>query len=168
MRTLSVLVLVFAAVVLSSAHIVSAKPPPPGKEKKNVVASATGSGHLTDNAALRTFTFSAREHADGTDRGQAQLKHRGSGNYPVHVRITCLNVVGDVAHMTGYVSKIRVQTPPHFVTNSKVSFSVRDNGSTGDLVSLMSFYGNVAPLDCETTFTNPTLAIEKGQVQVRP
>jgi hypothetical protein len=165
MRTLSTIVLAFAAIVLVSTHAVAAKPPP---GKKNVVASATGAGHVTQNALLRTFSFSARQHADGTDRGQAQLRNRGLNNTPIHIRITCLNVVGDVAHMTGFVSRIRTETPPSFVKNSKIAFSVEDNGTTGDRISLVSFFGNVAPLNCATPLTAPTLVVEKGQLKVRP
>jgi hypothetical protein len=168
MRTLSILVLAFAAAVLVGSQAVAAKPPNPAKAKGKVVASATGSGHLTQNAAFRTFAFTAREHADGTDRGQAQLRERGTAPVRVHLRITCLNVVGDVAHMTGFVSRIRKETAPLLVKNSKVSFSVEDNGQTGDRVSPMTFHGDVAALDCETTQAAPTLVVQRGQVKVRP
>jgi hypothetical protein len=159
---LSILGLVVLATALVGTQAMAAK----GKGK--VVASATGSGHITQNAALRTFSFSAREYTDGTDKGQAQLRNRGAGNVPIHVRITCLNVVGDVAHMTGFVSSIKTETPPFFVVNSKVAFSVRDNGPTGDLVTLVNFFGNIAALNCQTTLGTPTLAVEGGQVKVRP
>lgn len=164
MRKLMLLVIALAAVLVAS-QAVSAKPPP---GKKNVVASATGAGHLTQNAAFRTFAFSAREHADGTDRGQAQLRERGTAPVKVHVRVTCLNVVGDIAYMTGFVSRIRTPSAPLLVKNSKVSFSVEDNGPTGDRVSPMKFHGDVAALDCETTLEPPTLAVQRGQVKVRP
>jgi hypothetical protein len=166
MRKLSLFVFVLVAAVAVGSQAVSAKPPP-GKGKK-VVASATGSGHLTQNAAFRTFAFSARQHSDGTDRGQAQLRERGTAPVRVHVRITCLNVVGDVAHMAGVVSRIRNETAPLLVRNSKVSFSVEDNGRTGDRVSVMTFHGDVAAVDCETTLTAPTLLVQRGQVKVRP
>jgi hypothetical protein len=167
MRKLSLFVFVLAVSVAVGSQAVSAKPPP-GKGKK-VVASATGSGHLSQNAAFRTFAFSAREHSDGTDRGQAQLRERGTAPVRVHVRITCLNVVGDIAYMTGFVSRVKAETAtPLLVKNSKVSFSVEDNGPTGDRVSPMTFHGNVAALDCETTLAPPTLAVQRGQVKVRP
>jgi hypothetical protein len=166
MRKISALLLVFSVAIAVASQAVSAQPPP-GKGKK-VVASATGSGHLTQNTAFRTFAFSAREHSDGTDRGQAQLRERGTAPVKVHVRITCLNVVGDIAYMTGFVSKVKTATPPLLVTNSKVSFSVEDNGPTGDRVSAMTFHGNVAALDCETTLAPPTLVVQRGQIKVRP
>jgi hypothetical protein len=165
MRTLSTIFLALAATALLSTHAVAAKQPP---GKKNVVASATGAGHVTENALLRTFSFSARQNAAGTDRGQAQLRNRGLNDTPIHIRITCLNVVGDVAHMTGFVSEIGTETAPFFVKNSKVAFSVMDNGQTGDRISLVTFFGNVAPLNCATPLTAPTLVVEKGQVKVRP
>lgn len=188
MRTPTTLALVLVAAALAAAQSLSAAPPPgkgPGNgqgqgqangqngqgsadKKGKVVASATGAGHLTQNTKLRTFSFSARETENGTDRGQAQLRNRGEANVPIHVRITCLHVVGDVAHMSGYVSKIKNETEPFFVVDSKVAFSVEDNGPTGDRISLVSFFGEVAELDCETALTSPTLVVEKGQVKVRP
>jgi hypothetical protein len=160
LSALAIVVLVSAVAALAAVQAVSAKG---GK----VVASATGSGHVTDNAAFRSFTFSAREYANGTDRGQAQLRNRGGTNTPIHVQITCLNVVDNVAHMTGFVKKIRTETPPFFVKNSSVAFSVEDNGQTGDRISLMSFFGTVGPLSCATPLTTPTLPVENGQVKVR-
>ena len=80
MRKLALLVLVVGVAVVGS-QAVSAQP---GKGK--VVASATGAGHVTQNAKLRTFSFTAREYADGTVKGQAQLRNRGDTNTPIHVR----------------------------------------------------------------------------------
>jgi hypothetical protein len=165
MRKFTALMLVFSVAIAAASQVVSAQPPP-GKGKK-VVASATGSGHVTLNNAKRTFAFSAREFANGTDKGQAQLRERGATGFRVHVRVTCLNVVGNVAHMTGFVSRIRNEAPPLRVRNSKVAFSVQDNGRTGDLVSPMTFHGDVPALSCATPLA-PTLVVERGQVKVRP
>jgi hypothetical protein len=167
MRKVTLLTLA-AAVAVVCTQAVSAKPPP-NTAKRNVVASATGAGHVTVNDAKRTFAFSARQRADGSDRGQAQLRDRSvAPNVRVHVRITCLNVVGDVAHMTGFVSRIRTETAPLLVRNSRVAFSVEDNGQTGDRVSPMTFLGPGAALDCSAATTAPTLVVERGQVRVRP
>lgn len=163
MRTFSVLALVLTAALVVGSQAVSAKV---GKGK--VVAAATGSAHVTLNDAKRTFAFSAREFANGTDKGQAQLRQRGTAGFRVHVRVTCLNVVGDVAHMTGFVSKVKTETPPLLVRNSKVAFSVQDNGQIGDRVSPMTFHGDVPALNCATPLTAPTLVVERGQVKVRP
>jgi hypothetical protein len=48
-----------------------------------VVLSARGSGHIHDevfgDGELRTFSFTALKHADGTTTGNVQLKNRASG-----------------------------------------------------------------------------------------
>ena len=89
-------------------------------------------------------------------------------NLRVHVRITCLDVVGDVANMTGVATRVRNGTGALQVPDSRVSFSVEDNGPTGDRISAITFHGTGTPLDCETTTTAPTLVVERGQVKVRP
>jgi hypothetical protein len=132
-----------------------------------VVAAATGAGHVAWRGSFRRFAFTAREYANGDDRGQAQLRSRDAHGNRVHIRITCLNVVDDVAQMTGVVTKIATETAPLQVKRSRVAFSVRDNGRTGDLISLVTFFGPGAPLDCEAVLTSPTLAVERGQVKVR-
>ena len=42
--------------------------------------SATGSGHFSESGALRTFSFNAITHADGTVSGNAQINNRGIPN----------------------------------------------------------------------------------------
>jgi hypothetical protein len=165
MRKLVALALAVGAAVL----VVSQAVPAQVVKGKKVVASATGAGHVTQTNAKRTFAFTAREHANGTDRGQAHLRDRATDpNLRVHVRVTCLNVVGDVAHMTGVVTRVKTATPPLLVRNARVAFSVEDNGQTGDRISPMTFHGTGPQLDCETPSTAPTLVVQRGQVKVRP
>ena len=65
-----------------------------------VTSSATGSGHMVrPDGSFRSFSFSARKHADGTVDGQMQLNSRGFDVF-VHIEIDCLRVVGNVAYMT--------------------------------------------------------------------
>jgi hypothetical protein len=131
-----------------------------------VVAWATGSGHHTSGGKFQTFTFSARQYEDGTDKGQAQLRGRDATKTVAHVRVTCLNVVGNVAYMAGVVKKVKPQVTPNQVNGANVSFTVQDNGPTGDMVSALTFAG-VGPAPTCTTGTAATLAVDRGQVKVR-
>jgi hypothetical protein len=93
---------------------------------KGVVASATGSGHITIGGELRTFTFNAKRDSSNVSSGQAELFNRSSG-IRVHVEINCLNVAGNVATMSGTVSDSSSTTPP-FTAGNPVWFQVVDNG----------------------------------------
>lgn len=69
-----------------------------------VVASATGSGHYTDRGELRTLTFSAVRHADGSVRGQYEVVLHASDRF-FHVSVTCLSVRNDTAWIAGIVDR---------------------------------------------------------------
>ena len=58
--------------------------------------SATGAGHFEIDGELRTFSFTANTHRDGTVKGQAQLYNRALGTR-THLEIDCLRVVGTTA-----------------------------------------------------------------------
>lgn len=138
-----------------------------------VVASASGSGHTLSGVEQlhRTFSFTAREQSDGTDTGQAQLRSRGLQNTPIHMDLDCLRVTGNTATMTGVVTRIAEPLPPFFVVGSRVGFTVVDNGEgptpPPDLISLVSFFGPIPPLNCNALFFPPTFPVEGGNVQVR-
>jgi hypothetical protein len=134
-----------------------------------VIASATGSGHFTVANELRTFSFTAREYADGTASGQAQLRNRSAANTPIHMALDCLRVTGNTATMTGTVTSIGTPAPPFFVVGSRIDFTVMDNGegqAPPDLISLVRFYGQIPPLNCNVQFSTPTNPVEEGNVQV--
>src|SRR5438128_347274 len=67
-------------------------------------SQASGHGNLTVSDGLRTFSFSAVQHADGTVTGNAELKSRGPG-FQDHYQIDCLKVEGNTAIMSGPVKK---------------------------------------------------------------
>src|SRR5829696_8006838 len=93
---------------------------------QSVVASATGSGHMVrPDGTFRSFSFSARRYADGTSDGQLQLNSR-SFDVVVHIRVDCLRVVGDVAHMSGRIT--RVSNPDEGEVGELNRVEVRDNG----------------------------------------
>jgi len=131
--------------------------------------SATGSGQLHLGLPLRTFSFSAHTSADGTATGEAQLENRASGTRD-HFEIDCLNVLGDIAVMSGTV---RSSIDPTLI-GTDVLFAVRDNGegpgAPPDEITLAFTGFGIACAD----ITHPAslapflVPIEQGQVQVRP
>jgi hypothetical protein len=131
--------------------------------------SATGSGHFTATFAptgevgYRNFSFSARER-DGVDTGQAQINNR-SQNVVAHMDIDCLNVLGNVAHMSGIVT--RSSNPAEEGTRHR--FAVQDNGEgAGAPPDLITTAPTVpANYDCENPTGTPNIPVENGNVQVR-
>ena len=90
--------------------------------------SVTGSGSFLFGAFNRTFSFTARIHADGSVAGQWQrVTHNGlPGQSRSHGEITCLNIVGNQAWLGGFktLSTTGNVDPP----NNGVIWRVIDNG----------------------------------------
>jgi hypothetical protein len=128
-----------------------------------IVHSATGSGHLQLGGELRTFSFSAVERSDGTVTGQAQLQARLVGQ-TTHVETDCLNVVGNVAIMSGPLP-----------TGTTAAFAVEDNGEGGnappDRITLLNTGPFFTPGICMLLTPGDVapflLPIDDGNVQVR-
>ena len=138
---------------------------------QTVVASATGSGHMVrPDGTFRSFSFSARKYADGTSNGELQLNSR-SFDVVVHIEIDCLRVVGNVAHMSGRIT--RVSNPDEGEVGELNRVEVRDNGEGGnappDQVSTIPANpGDADPTTCVDPPTNPTIrTVQRGNVQVR-
>jgi hypothetical protein len=136
-----------------------------------VVASATGSGHMVrPDGTFRSFSFSARKYADGTSKGELQLNSR-SFDVVVHIKIDCLRVVGNVAHMSGRIT--RVSNPDEGEVGELNRVEVRDNGEGGnappDQVSTIPVNpGDADPTTCVDPPTNATIrTVQRGNVQVR-
>ena len=136
-----------------------------------VVASATGSGHMVrPDGTFRSFSFSARKYADGTSKGELQLNSR-SFDVVVHIKIDCLRVVGNVAHMSGRIT--RVSNPDEGEVGELNRVEVRDNGEGGnappDQVSTIPVNpGDADPTTCVDPPTNATIRpVQRGNVQVR-
>jgi hypothetical protein len=137
-----------------------------------VVASATGSGHMVrPDGTLRSFSFTARTYANGTSKGQLQLNSR-SFDVVVHIKIDCLRVVGNVAHMSGRIT--RVSNPDEGEVGELNRVEVRDNGEgrkapTPDQVSTIPANpGDADPTTCVDPPTNTTIrTVQRGNVQVR-
>lgn len=126
---------------------------------------ASGHGNLTVADELRTFSFTAVTHQDGSVTGQAQLNNRAQ-DARIHLEIDCLLVIGNRAVMSGVVTN----------TNDPVfegltgTFRVTDNGEGAndppDTISLV-FFG-FPPQFCRTNVPLPEMPIEGGNIQVKP
>ena len=130
---------------------------------------ASGHGNLTVGGELRTFSFTAVQHSDGSVTGESELKSRASGTV-IHARVDCLTVVGNHAYVGGVVTKA---TNPAFVGKPCV-FAVVDNGeganAAPDEISLFFTFVNPPSEDCTgaTAHTASTRPIEAGNIQVQP
>lgn len=131
-----------------------------------VVASATGSGHIMSGGELRTFSFSARQFADGTARGQAQVNSRALDVF-AQIEIDCLEVVGSTAHMSGVVT--RSSNPAEAEIGEVRRFVVRDNGErAGDPADQIStIRRNPAGETCADSSLVANRDLLHGNVQVR-
>jgi hypothetical protein len=147
--------------------------------------SASGHGALSavnedGKTVKRQFTFSAQRNADGTVTGHAVLHNpaftgENGAPYQLHVDISCLHVVGNIAIMGGMTT--RTNDPSLF---DAVFFSVQDNGEGSDAtlrdrISRVFFWDDIPstvgdPQACLLTgpFDFPLEPIENGNIQVRP
>jgi hypothetical protein len=143
-----------------------------------VVASATGSGHISTLGGNRTFAFTARQYADGDDKGRLVINFHPGETSPiphviVHADVDCLRVIGNVAIISAVVTHTNF---PAF-ENVRGILSVQDNGegpaAPPDLISGAAMGGGViivpptSPLDCSNVTPPPNQPIERGNVQVR-
>src|SRR5215469_18572147 len=92
-----------------------------------IVASATGSGQFHVSGSLRTFTFNANTDSSGVTTGQTQGNNRSAG-VKWHGTLTCLNVVGNVATMSGVVTDITPGLGDPFLVGNFIQFQVTDMG----------------------------------------
>ena len=158
---------VLAVVMLSVTAAVAQAP----AASQAVVASATGSGHMVrPDGTLRSFSFTARQYADGTSEGELQLNSR-SFDVIVHIKIDCLRVVGNVAHMSGRITF--VDNPDEGEVGELNRVEVRDNGEGAnappDQVSTIPANpGDADPTTCVDPPTNTTIrTVHRGNIQVR-
>jgi hypothetical protein len=159
------------AAVATLAILVGAAVADAPAASQSVVASATGSGHMVrPDGTFRSFSFSARRFADGTSEGQLQLNSR-SFDVVVHIRIDCLRVVGNVAHMSGRVT--RISNPEEGEVGELNRVEVRDNGEGHDappdqVSTIPANPGDADPTTCVDPPTNSTIrTVQRGNVQVR-
>jgi hypothetical protein len=94
-----------------------------------VVQSAAGSGQFrfTSDAgvtALRTFAFEATKTTDGGVSGQAQIDNRALAQR-LQIRIDCLNVIGNIAVMSGTLTEA---AGAGISVGDTAIFAAQDNG----------------------------------------
>src|SRR4051794_20169395 len=143
---------------------------------KTPTQSASGAGAL--DMGNRHFSFSAKQNADGTVTGQAELTNKsftganGTSPYKLHVDISCMKVVGNIAIFGGTTKRTN---DPNLV--DAVFFSVQDNGEPGkdnDKISRAFFWDDDPattgdPQACQLTGPTdfPLETIETGNIQVK-
>jgi hypothetical protein len=131
MKGMSVRLSLLAAVIVGAMAL-----PEPAAGGSASVESVTGSGQFqfTSDAgvtALRTFAVEAKRSGDGTVTGQAQVKNRATGQ-SLHVDIDCLNVIGDIAVLSGTATSA---TGPGNTDGDTEIFGVEDNPAGPDRVT---------------------------------
>src|SRR5262245_47981333 len=152
---------------------------------QRVVSRVSGHGNLHVDGdgnpieELRTFSFAAVRHADGTVAGQAELYSRAIDARD-HYAIDCLVIDGNQATMVGYVTQ--TNDDPIFL-GVGIIFGVEDNdeGSRAepdritfvyffppedhDLVCELAEAGAYFPIEVNGA---PLFPIEGGDIQVKP
>jgi hypothetical protein len=137
-----------------------------------VAASATGSGQIHVSGTYRTFTFSAQTNSNNVTTGMTQGFNRGIP-FAWEGNINCLDVEGNIATMSGFVTYANPDPGPDGETvGTPLVFQVIDNGeghnNTPDLISLTFFAPGGPPFPClqsiDGIFAN--IPIENGNVQV--
>jgi hypothetical protein len=159
MNKMIVLLCCILAFAAAGSDIASADP---------ALQSASGFGQIHLGLPFRNFAFSATKQADGTVTGEAQWENRATG-FRGHIHIDCLNVLGNVAVMSGVVTHSNSESIP---VGIDALFAVRDNGegpsAPADEITLV-FTGLGIPC---TYITDPSqlalffVPIESGQIQV--
>ncbi len=173
--TAPVLAAVFTVVACENAVEPEPNMPGPSFSANPVVQSVSGSGSFIAPAGdWRTFSFTARRHADGTVAGQWQRIRRQPGNASQsksHGIVTCFTIVGTQAFLGGVTTTGLFSTPP----NNENAWRVVDNGQGAsappDQMSL-EFVGappGFAASYCALTQAAPPLInLQAGNIQVRP
>ena len=131
--------------------------------------SANGHGNLIVTGELRTFSFTAVTQKGGGVTGESQLDNRAQG-VKLHLAIDCLVVTGNVARVSGIVTK--ATGPTAVQVGWKSIFHVQDNGEGAndppDTISLVFSFPPSVAVDCTTPFVLPMLTIDDGNIQVKP
>ncbi len=130
-----------------------------------IVASATGGYQVTFGGEERTVSFTAQMDSSNSSRGQAELFNHVTGTR-LHFDIDCLNVVGNVATMSGSITR---SDSTVFVAGLPFWLQVADNGEgpnkPRDLASpLFVIFGPGVP--CTSPLVPASIPIEGGNITV--
>jgi len=135
--------------------------------------SANGQGTLTiattTGPETRHFSFHANTTGNGNVQGSGVLTFTGGGTQ-LKFDINCLNVVGNVATMSGTITQ---SNEPAVIVGTRCWFRVQDNGEGSNapedqITRLFTFPGNPNPPTCTSPGPSPLLLIEGGNIQVKP
>jgi hypothetical protein len=130
-----------------------------------VVHSAHGSGSFMFASTAEHISFSAVERAVGPDSGSAEV-HDITAGVNAHIEVDCLNVIGNVATISGIVTKSSDPTLEGF----EGIFQVMDNGegkdAPPDLISLVNFFAVGIGNDCRVPGEFDLVPVQHGNVQV--
>jgi len=126
--------------------------------------SATGSGKYKVNGMERTFSFSAIQQPKGTVAGQAELHNSATGTV-LHMDINCLRFLApNRVVVSGRITKSNVPGTEGMTG----AFEALDNGdgsqSPPDELSQLAVGGGT----CQSPFSQGTIPITQGTIQVRP
>jgi hypothetical protein len=167
----AVLVVLTGAVLLACDSQEATAPTVSPSETANVVASVTGSGHITrEDGSKRHFTISALRRADGAASGEYNLVS-GSGSVRLHGTVTCLTVVGNRAFIGGTIDAFNIDFG---VPLFGVAIELVDNGegaaAAPDEISNVFFFVN-GPEEiqeyCDDHPIGPVMPIDDGNISVR-
>ena len=138
-----------------------------GAALAQVVHSARGSGTIQFAANREHISFSAVQRADGTASGNAEIQDISAG-VTVHIEVDCLNVIGNVATISGIVT--RSSDPTRVPEGFEGIFQVVDNGegndSPPDFMSQANFFAVGTGTDCRVPGEFDLVPLEHGNVQV--
>ena len=153
LRTLAVILLTGAALTGSAGA-------------RDNAPAASGQGVFTFQFETISFSFHAKEHKKGADKGRARFANLSDGT-EVIVDINCLNVGGFSASLSGVVVR---SDDPALPEGSAVVFGVTDWDAVG-----ANRPDEITPLfilppgfDCYEAFPLTILPLTEGDIIVRP
>jgi hypothetical protein len=135
-------------------------------------ASASGSGSIHFGSSAESLSFSAMQQVGTLASGHAVIRDlTAAGEVTVMVDVNCLNVIGNIAVVSGTV--VRSSNPTAVPVGDTAYFAVQDNGEGGsavgpDLMTLANFYAPGTGPDCNAVGDLDFAPIESGNFQVRP
>lgn len=101
---------------------------------QGITAAASGGGSAIEYERRSTLAFSAVSRADGSTVGRLVYSFRDFDlDFTVHLAVDCLVVDGNVARLSGLVTKISANEPlpPFMAVGGRGVIQVEDNGSAG-------------------------------------
>ena len=114
---------------------------------------------------LKHFEFNANTMPDGSVQGNGVVQYNGNDNLVVKFNIDCLNVTGNTAIMSGYVTQSNF-----WYVDLPVYFRVIDNGegSKSDPDEITFLYGGYGVSGCSEIMELDFYQITGGNIQVKP